>query len=222
MSIVIRDGERLYLGSWEYNAARIISKLAEIVENNGGRVKPTHYAIISNRTLEEAKQEYKTRIEKANAAIAKHGDNNDICKKAIATWQEKIDEYNRINNDPIRVTHTTYISFVLDGIYYYYQVDSNPLFDFYFRKTPVVNGKASRDAAGENASKEWLLDCYWYSGCNDAKIKEAAYLIFNELVSARNSKIIRDSKRVRVSNTYNSGYHYETVYERERFENIDF
>ena len=33
MSIVYKDGQRLYLNSWEYNAARIISKMAELIEN---------------------------------------------------------------------------------------------------------------------------------------------------------------------------------------------
>lgn len=53
MAIVFNDGERLYLRAWEYNAARIITELAQIVQNHGGRVKPTHTAIISNRSTEE-------------------------------------------------------------------------------------------------------------------------------------------------------------------------
>ena len=79
MAIVIKDGTRLYLRAWEYNAARIITELANIVNNHGGRVKPTHTAIISDRSTEE-------------------------------------------ENEPITVTHTSYISFILDDTYYYYQV----------------------------------------------------------------------------------------------------
>ena len=85
MAIVTKDGERLYLRAWEYNAARIITELARIIENHGGRVKPTNTAIISDRSAEE-------------------------------------------ESDPITLTHTSYISFVLDETFYYYQVDDNPFF----------------------------------------------------------------------------------------------
>jgi hypothetical protein len=103
MAIVMKDGERLYLRAWEYNAARIITELANIVKNHGGRVKPTNTAIISDRSAEE-------------------------------------------KSEPITVTHTTYISFILDETYYYYQVDGNPFFEFYYNKTPIKNGKRSRAA----------------------------------------------------------------------------
>lgn len=179
MAIVLKDGERLYLNAWEYNAARIITELANIVKNHDGRVKPTHAAIISDRSAEE-------------------------------------------KSEPITVTHTTYISFVLDGTYYYYQVDSNPFFDFYYSKTPIKNGKRSRDAALEADKKEWLFDCFFKSNCAQQDIVEAAYLIFNMLCNAPMSKIIRTSHRKRVPNTYNDGYHIETVYEPERMETVDF
>ena len=51
MSIVTKDNERLYLKSWQYNAARILSELANIVKTNGGRVQPLKTAIISDRSL---------------------------------------------------------------------------------------------------------------------------------------------------------------------------
>lgn len=221
MAIVIRDNERLYLSSWEYNAARILTELAHIVENNNGRVKPMHSAIISDRSLHHAQVEYQERIDRLNDCI-KRGKATEATYKALEAAQEKINKYSQVNNDPITVTHTTYISFVLDNIYYYFEVDDNPFFDFYYRKSPVVNGKVSRDAAGDNATKDWLFDCFLYSGCVQEDIKEAANLIFNWLVQAKNSEVIRDSKRIRVSNYYNNGYHYETVYQPERFEEIKF
>jgi hypothetical protein len=179
MAIVIKDGERLYLRAWEYNAARIITELANIVNNHGGRVKPTHTAIISDRSAEE-------------------------------------------ENEPITVTHTTYISFVLDETYYYYQVNKNPFFEFYYNKTPIKNGKYSKDAGLEADKKEWLFDCFFKSNCGQPDIIEAANLIFNMLCNAPMSKIIRDSHKQRVPNTYNNGYHMETVYRPERIANIEF
>ena len=45
--IVTKENERLFCKTWTYNAARILSELAQVVENNGGRVKDGHAAIIS-------------------------------------------------------------------------------------------------------------------------------------------------------------------------------
>lgn len=179
MAIVIKDGERLYLRAWEYNAARIITELANIVNNHGGRVKPTHTAIISDRSAEE-------------------------------------------ENEPITVTHTTYISFILEETYYYYQVNDNPFFEFYYRKTPIKNGKYSDDAGLEFDKKEWLFDCFFKSNCGQPDIIEAANLIFNMLCNAPMSKIIREGRKQRVPNTYNNGYHMETIYKPERMEKVDF
>ena len=179
MAIVIKDGTRLYLKTWEYNAARIMTELAKIVKNHDGRVKPTHTAIISDRNAKE-------------------------------------------QSEPITVTHTTYISFILDETYYYYQVDSNPFFEFYYNKTPIKNGMRSRDAGLEADKKEWLYDCFLSSNCGQPDIVEAANLIFNMLCNAPMSEIIRDSYKQRVPNTYNSGYHMETVYKPERMGEVYF
>lgn len=179
MAIVTKDGERLYLRAWEYNAARIITELARIIENHGGRVKPTNTAIISDRSAEE-------------------------------------------ESDPITVTHTSYISFILDETFYYYQVDDNPFFEFYYKKTQIRNGKYSRDAALEADKKEWLFDCFFGSNCAQGDIVEAANLIFNMLCNAPQAEIMRDCVRQRVPNTYNDGWHVEKVYAPERTEKIDF
>ena len=179
MAIVSRDNQRLYLRAWEYNAARIITELAKIVQNHGGRVKPTNTALISDRSAEE-------------------------------------------ENEPIAVTHTSYISFILDDIYYYYQVNDNPFFSFYYHKTPIENGKRAKDAVLEVDPKIWLYDCFFRSNCGQPDITEAANLIFNMLCNAPVSKIIRESYKQRVPNTYNDGYHMETVYKPERLEEIDF
>lgn len=179
MAIVMKDGERLYLRAWEYNASRILTELAKIVTNNGGRVKPTNTAIISDRSAKE-------------------------------------------EAEPITVTHTSYISFVLNETYCYYQVDANPFFEFYYQKTPIKNGKRSRDAGAEADKKEWLFDCFFGSNCGQQDIVEAANLIFETLCNAPLSKIIRDKRKQRVSNTYNDGWHFETEYAPERLEKVDF
>ena len=179
MAIIMNDGERLYLRTWEFNAARIITELAHIVNNHGGRVKPTNTALISDRSAKE-------------------------------------------EAEPITVTHTSYISFILDETYYYYQVNDNPFFEYYYNKTPIKNGKRSRDAGLEADKKEWVFDCFFGSNCGQEDIIEAANLLFNMLCNAPMSKIIRGKHKQRAANTYSEGWYFETVYTPERLEKVDF
>lgn len=216
--IVIRENERLYLSNWNYNACRITTALATIVENNNGIVKPYKNAIVSNRTLSEAIHDIENKLEKIEAKQLE----NYTEKRAvyIETQKQKLEKYKSINNEPITVTHTTWISFIFDGMYYSYSMDNNPFFEFYYTKTPVKHGKISRDVYSNKDNKEWLYDCFLGFGVSDEDIKEAANLIFNMLVNAKNSTPYRNSKRVRVANRYDGGYHYENVYEKERFEDV--
>lgn len=218
--IVTKENERLYPATWEYNAARITTELAKIVENHGGRVKYGPAAIISNRTLNFAIIEKEQRVEKLKAINADN--NSDKRAVAIRGLEKEISELKQISNDPRRVTHTGYITFILNENYYYFQTDSNPFFPFYYIKTPVKNGRYSKDACCMEDKKEWLFDCFLSWDCCDADIKEGAHLIFNMLCNASFSQIIRDSKKTRVNNIYNDGYHYETIYAPERIAEIDF
>ena len=154
--IVLKENQRLYLHSCNYNMARMMSALANLVKEHGGRVKPTRQALISDRN----------------------------CKDA----------------EPIKVTHTSYISFVLNDVYYYYQVD----------------------AALEETKKGWLIDSFWGQHCSESNIHCAAEFVFNELSKARMSTVIRDFKRTKVPNLYDDGWHWEKVYKPERIGTIDF
>ena len=218
--IVTRENERLYPATWGYNAARIITALAEIVENNNGRVKYGPAALISNRTINGAIFEKEERIKNLKAATGEN--KKEIRAAAIKALEKEIEELKQIDNSPIRVTHTSYITFILDNNYFYYQIDNNPFFDFYYIKTPVKNGSYSGDACSMEDKKTWLYDCFFSWDCSDADIKEAAQLIFNMLCNAPYSVIQRDARRMRVNNIYNSGYHYENVYAPERISKIDF
>lgn len=84
----------------------------------------------------------------------------------------------------IPVTHTTYITFVHDEIAYYFQIEENSFFPFYYSKTPVRNGKFSKDACLDEFSKEWLYDCFFKSGVNNNDIIRAANTIFEMLKKA--------------------------------------
>lgn len=218
--LVSKENERLYPDSWGYNGARIMSKLAELVVENGGRVKPCKKAVISNRSIDIMKNECSLRLEKLKSLEEqKH---KIILVSSIEKKEAELKELEQIENDPIIVTHTSYISFVLENTYYYFQLDDNPFFEFLLVKTPIKNGKYSKDAALEETKKDWLEDDFLKIGCSEKAIEDAAKSIFDMLVSSKNSSIILDKKRVRVQNLYNSGYHYETIYEKERFASVEF
>lgn len=40
--IVTKDNQRLYATSWQLNSARILTRLAQLVTAQGGKVKPLH------------------------------------------------------------------------------------------------------------------------------------------------------------------------------------
>ena len=197
-----------------------MSKLAELVVENGGRVKPLKKAVISNRTIDTIKTECSLRLEKLKGLEEKN--HKEILVSAIEKKEKELKELEQIKNDPITVTNTSYISFVLENTYYYFQLDDNPFFEFLLVKTPVKNGKYSQDAAAEETEKSWLEDQFLKIGCSDKDINDAAKKIFDMLVASKNSSIILDKKRVRVQNLYNSGYHYETIYAKERFASVNF
>lgn len=52
--IVLKENERLYATSWQYNSARILTRLAQLITAQGGKVKPLYPAVISDRNLEQA------------------------------------------------------------------------------------------------------------------------------------------------------------------------
>ena len=218
---------KLYLSNWDYNAALIIEELAAIVENNGGTVKPGTETIIENRALNENMRKAADRLTQLESIEADNPGTNEHRTDAIKRIRADIEKWERIDNTPRTVHHCTwssaYISFKLGGMYYYYQTDSNPFFDFHYQKTPIdINGTVSRCACLENDPKEWLYDCFFRAEATDADRREAANLIYNMLLKAAPSVIRRDSHRVKVRNQYDGRYHYETVYEKERREAVNF
>lgn len=217
-----REGERLYLSCWEYNMVIILDELRNIVENNGGNVKQQTKAIVTNRTLDEVKNEAEKRLAQLETIEKEMPNNNEHRTQAIKDLREKVKKYSNVDNTPIEVTCASWITFALDGMYYSLSMDDNPFFDFYLIKTPIVNGKYSQDASAEVFTKEWLYDCFFRCDTSQADRKEAANMIFNACVNAKRSPIIRDKKRIRVPNKYDNNYHYETIYGKERIAEVTF
>ena len=217
-----RDSERLYLSNWEYNMVIILNELRNIVKNNGGNVKKTNTAIVTNRTLSEAKREAEQRLEQLEKIEKEIPGNNEHRTKAIKEYRDKVGKYSNVDNTPIELPCASWITFTLDGMYYSLSMDDNPFFDFYLIKTPIVDGKYSQDASAEVFTRDWLYDCFFRCDASQDDRKEAANMIFNACINAKRSPIIRDKKRIRVPNKYDDNYHYETIYGKERIAEVTF
>lgn len=221
------EGGTLYLSNWEYNGCRIIKVLKAVIENHGGRVdlKRYNHGFIENRTLNGAIYDLEKRVNDLKTALETGTTKNpDITRAALETAINDLESIKNIDNTPIEIYNGLYIRFILDDRYYSISLNENPFFDFHYIKTPVINGvKYSRDACLMDLNKsDWLYDCFFgYKAAEDDCI-EAANLIFNQVVSAKNSIICRDSHRERVPNRFDGKYHFETILAPERFEKIDF
>lgn len=197
---------RLYLTSWEYNAYRLMSRLAVVVENANGKViYPNNTFTITNRSINEVIDKKQHLIENAKDKT------NPYYLKRLNEYNDLIEKCGHEAKTPIETTHSTYISFTLDGYFYNYNLDTNPFFDFYFTKAPIIDGnKYDANRYGIMDKKEWFFDCFLYAGCSDADIAEAAELIFNMLIKSNCGQLITEKHRV--PNTYDSGYHYENFH----------
>lgn len=216
--IVIKENERLYASSWQYNSARILTRLAQLITAQGGKVKPLHPAVLSDRNLEEACTATQRRLESSSTFHPK------VRESLISNLQKELALFQSIPNAPITVTHTSYINFAMNGIYYYYQLNDNPFFPFHYIKTPIdpKSETYSGDACLEESSKSWLTDPLIGFGCPDSEIESAAGAILSLLLAAPLSVIRHDTKRTRIPNTYDDGYHFENIPVKERRLKIDF
>lgn len=220
--IVIKDNERHHATSWQYNSARILTHLAQLITAQGGKVKPLPSAVLSDRNLEEACTATQRRIESSyKAGLTSHPKERET---QISNLQKELARFQAIPNAPITVTHTSYINFTMNGVYYSYSLDNNPFFPFHYLKTPIdpKSETYSGDACVEESSKSWFTDPLIGFGCPDSEIESAARAILSLLLAAPLSTIRHDTKRTRVPNTYDSGYHFENIPVKERRLKIDF
>lgn len=219
--IVTKDNERHYATTWQLNSARILTRLAQLVTAQGGKVKPLHPAVLSDHNLEDDIQDIEARIR--TLTEQENESHSDAQTLALQTCLSHLDRLRAIPNTPITVTHTSYISFAMNGLYYSYQLDSNPFFPFYYLKTPIENGTYSGDACLEDDPKSWLQDdSFIRFGCPQSEIETAAQAILALLLAAPLSTLRHDTQRTRIPNTYDSGYHFENIPLKERRFKIDF
>ena len=220
-----KEDQTLYLNSWEYNASLILQELKKLVIENGGRVKETRKGYIINCSINECLLKNKERYETITNNI-KNGtiENNDTRQACIQKLENEIKELENINNDPVYISDLTCITFILDNKYYYLQLEENPFFDMYYHKTPITNNSYSRDVYIDKLDTNWLFDSFLkvVSDGIENDRKQAAKMIFEQITTAADSEKYYETEKKRVSNIYDSGYHYENIKKPERRAKIDF
>lgn len=193
----IRENETLYLRSWEYNAAKVINELAAIVKSNGSTTKAGTKGFIVNRHLTSDIRDVSEKIKSVTEVIYNTevaAERGQARAEYVANLHRQLDEMNAVDNTPVLVEYTTYISFVMNDLYYYYQFNENPFFEFYYQKTPISAGTTDRDACLMEDKKEWTADILFSYKATDTDIKEAANILYNFLMAAPVSVIRRDRK----------------------------
>jgi hypothetical protein len=105
--------------------------------------------------------------------------------EALRGYLEKLERLAAFDNSPRTVTHTSYINFTLNGMYYSYNVDDNPFFPFYLYKAALNGNQYNRNGYAVEDKKEWLYDCFFESTCSDENIKKGAKQVFDMLTAAK-------------------------------------
>lgn len=173
---------RLYLSNWSYNAALILDELENLVISKGGKIVSTWNKqgrkrfLISNRTLSAA-------IEKQEKLVAVLRDRN---RPTLQEQEKELERLKAISNNPVlsRNGDFLYINFALNGIYYSFDMDDNPFFDFMFNKIPIVNGKINPNIYARTDNKEWFKDEFYSFNCSQEMRKRAAADILKMLLNA--------------------------------------
>ena len=215
--------KELYFKNWNFNISRILDEVEKIVLQKNGVVnikdfpyiKTNEKMMIHNRTITE----YEHKLNEYKEALKLPNSNKDFFNAEIQKIEKTLQE-NKNNKTKI-VNHTTYISFILNGLYYYFQVDDNPLFDFYIEKYPVNYNKEKDEYIQEydyymiTFEKDFFnYEKTWLDFLNDKEIEKMAIQLFNGLIKHRQSNMVYSKKRV--NNIYNSGYHYESLAEKRK------
>lgn len=214
-----QEGQHLYLKPWEFNCVRVFNRIAEIVKERGGKVADQKYFFAHNRLRDEV-------IRDCEEKIARYSELNKVefsqlRADAIREYQEKLTRALSVSKEPIRATFGLGIRFILDGFFYSYGVDENPLFPYRWCKTPIRGNQYSYDACHGEAPHDWCYDQMWKIDCADEVIEICAKQILDFLLNSKTSTIIRDRERKRIDNIYDGDYHYEWVPKPERMKSIE-
>jgi hypothetical protein len=205
------EATTLWYGGHEYNEVRVIERLADLVAEKGGRVEiHAENLLIKPRGFREVIRKEQKRL----AGLIKRG--LDVEKSML-----KINELEeRERNAPAIESRfcskyglsSGWIHFTLNGYYYSFSFADNPFFEDVYMKIRLENGSYIGEYyANTIEDKTYYLDELWSACASESTINDVAKRILDVMETGDSSKRIIEKERKRVPNTYNNGYHYETI-----------
>ena len=124
----------------------------------------------------------------------------------VSNYEKEFNNYKFISRNTkqeIKAHFKNYMTFVLDGYLYYFQIDENPFSEFYIIKNPIENYISKSRYYMEELTKNWVYDCLFSTDCNEEEIKEIANLLFNELVIKKPCGMVRGKDSLKPSYQHN-------------------
>lgn len=187
-----------------YNRTRVLNEVAKMIEADGGEILHGDRVIIL----------YKAYTNEQNEQRRKAVDELPPVEK----WSYKFGCYGDT------------LSFVLNGYFFNISYDDNPFFPITFTKIKIDEnggyiGKRYSDSNEELNERQYKKDgslafSIGYDNlfkiCNNDEILSMAKYHYEQIkksvINGRESEIYNDKRRVK--NYYNSGYHYERIYDK--------
>lgn len=202
----------MWLASSEFNRARMIEALADLILSKGGKVKFTGEGVeIKTRGYNKEIDD----LEKCIERYEKRGIDTTKVKEKLKNVKETKAKAPIIQSRFMTKFgfSALSISFVIDDVYYHFEDDDNPFFNALLTKVKINDGKYY----GEYYSglitveeKSYLYDDMWKGSASDEVILAAARELLTILDKAPFNERVVEKKRIRVPNTYNDGWHWET------------
>lgn len=201
--------EKQYFRNYEYNTARMLTELDNLIVAKGGTVEPYYKQLfIIDRTLLNNIKDYEKRINELTDAYNKYGKENTL--DMINNLKQRIKKLESVPNEWLEVKHTSYITFKLDNMYYYMQIDENPFVDNLYQKAKIVDNKRESTYLQKMNIKD-IIDYLYGNNLSNEEIKKVAERMLKTLQELNTTEACKVTEKKRVANTYNNGYHYETV-----------
>ena len=220
-----RKIEKRYLNTSVYNRCLVINQLRQMVKERGGKLiyYPYNWVEVENRNLPSAIEEKKISLERITRRLEEGLKLTAERVEYIQKIERDIKDWKNIDNTPVLIQGgILFLSFVYQGVYYHFWCDDNPFFPSRFLKQPVIDNKIGRNYYAGEMKSNWVIDPLFSFACTKEDREKAASILWEILISAPVSEHFRNIKRKRVPNTYNGGYHYETIESPEEFVHLKF
>lgn len=216
-----------WFDSSEYNTARVIERIADMIIERGGRVKFRDEGMeIRTRGFVGKIESTEKNIDGANFCLKSDVGDPEKIEAALAQYEQELAELKAAEEaaptikSRFMTKHSLCarcIHFVLDQKLYYFEFDDNPFFPDMYHKIPLnADGEyAGRYYSEKVEHKPYYIDALWKPCATEEEIDAAAELLLDFLTSRPSGERYYEKEKRRVPNTYNDGYHDEMVVKPE-------